>query len=100
MSASRVKVLAVVLGRAWRAGAGPGEGPVTIDLDSTICPVSGKTKGGAAFRLHQRVGLSPAVGVPGGYGGGDRRSAAGRVIAEGCGAFRERNSRSYPAGRG
>jgi hypothetical protein len=26
-----------LLGRAWAAGAGPGDGPLTIDLDSTIC---------------------------------------------------------------
>ena len=37
------------LGRAWAAGAGPGVSLVTLDLDSTICPVSGKTKQGAGF---------------------------------------------------
>ena len=26
-----------LLSRAWAAGAGPGDGPLTIDLDSTIC---------------------------------------------------------------
>ena len=26
-----------LLARAWAAGAGPGAGPLTIDLDSTIC---------------------------------------------------------------
>ena len=26
-----------LLARAWQAGAGPGDGPLTIDLDSTIC---------------------------------------------------------------
>ena len=26
-----------LLARAWAAGAGPGDGPLTIDLDSTIC---------------------------------------------------------------
>src|ERR1019366_2157207 len=25
------------LARAWQAGAGPGDGPVTVDVDSTIC---------------------------------------------------------------
>ena len=29
-----------LLARAWAAGAGPGEGPLTIDLDSTICETS------------------------------------------------------------
>ena len=27
--------------RAWAAGAGPGDGPLTIDLDSTICETYG-----------------------------------------------------------
>ena len=26
-----------LLARAWKAGAGPGDAPFTIDLDSTIC---------------------------------------------------------------
>jgi hypothetical protein len=38
-----------VLARAWAAGAGPGEGPMTIDLDSTICEVHGPAKGGASY---------------------------------------------------
>ena len=29
-----------LLARAWQAGAGPGDGPLTIDLDSTICETS------------------------------------------------------------
>ena len=29
-----------LLARAWSAGAGPGDGPLTIDLDSTICETS------------------------------------------------------------
>ncbi|HEX6675794.1 MAG TPA: hypothetical protein VF486_12300, partial [Actinomycetes bacterium] len=31
------------------AGAGPGDGPVTMDLDSTACPVHGHAKQGAAY---------------------------------------------------
>ena len=30
-----------LLSRAWQAGAGPGDGPLTIDLDSTICETYG-----------------------------------------------------------
>ena len=30
-----------LLARAWAAGAGPGDGPFTIDLDSTICETYG-----------------------------------------------------------
>ncbi len=66
------KVLAVVLGRAWRAGAGPGKGPVTIDLDSTICPVSGKTKGGAAYGYTKELGYHPLLAF---------RADTGEVIA-------------------
>ena len=29
-----------LLARAWQAGAGPGDAPLTIDLDSTICETS------------------------------------------------------------
>ena len=33
-----------MLARAWAAGAGPGDGPFTIDLDSTICETYGLDK--------------------------------------------------------
>ena len=33
--------------QAWAAGAGPGDGPLTIDLDSTICETYGLGKEGA-----------------------------------------------------
>ena len=36
-----------LLARAWSAGAGPGDGPLTIDLDSTICETYGLAKEGA-----------------------------------------------------
>ena len=55
------KVLTLALGRAWRAGAGPGRGPVTLDVDSTICPVSGKTKGGAAYGYTKELGYHPLL---------------------------------------
>ena len=52
-----------LLAGAWAAGAGPGDGPLTIDLDSTICETYGLAKeGGARPRLHRPAGLSPAVG--------------------------------------
>ena len=55
------KVLTLALGRAWRTGAGPGKGPVTVDLDSTICPVSGKGKQGAAYGYTKELGYHPLV---------------------------------------
>ena len=55
------KVLTVALGRAWRAGAGPGKGAVTLDVDSTICAVSGKTKQGAAYGYTKELGYHPLL---------------------------------------
>ena len=49
-----------LLARAWKAGAGPGDAPFTIDLDSTICETYGLAKEGA--RLYRRAGLSPTAG--------------------------------------
>ena len=36
-----------LLARAWAAGSGPGDAPLTIDLDSTICETYGLAKEGA-----------------------------------------------------
>jgi hypothetical protein len=38
-----------ILTHAWAAGAGPGDGPMTMDLDSTVCEVHGYHKQGAAY---------------------------------------------------
>ena len=52
-----------LLARAWAAGGGPGDRPLTIDLDSTICETYGLAKeGGTPPRLHRPAGLSPAAG--------------------------------------
>ena len=64
MYASRVKVLTISLGRAWRLGAGPPKGGVTIDLDSTICEVSGKAKQGAGFGYTHKWGYHPLFAGP------------------------------------
>ena len=53
------KVLTVSLGRAWRLGAGPPKGGMTIDLDSTICEVSGNKKQGAAYGHTHKLGYHP-----------------------------------------
>ena len=42
-----------LLARAWAASAGPGDGPLTIDLDSTICETSRLTR---FFRRRPLVG--------------------------------------------
>jgi hypothetical protein len=38
-----------VLARAWKAGAGPGSAPLTVDIDSTICETYGLLKQGGAW---------------------------------------------------
>lgn len=55
------KVIGEMLGRAWAAGAGPGNGPVTVDLDSTICEVHGKQKHGAAYGHTKVLGYHPIL---------------------------------------
>jgi hypothetical protein len=50
--------------RAWRAGAGPKEGPLTIDLDSTICETYGTKKaGGSRFTYTHVRGYHPLLAV-------------------------------------
>ena len=52
-----------LLARAWQAGAGPGDGPLTIDLDSTICETYGLAKEGACHHGYTgKRGLPPAAG--------------------------------------
>jgi hypothetical protein len=52
-----------VLRRLWRAGAGPADrsAPVTLDLDSTICPVYGKAKQGADYGYTKVRGYHPQI---------------------------------------
>ena len=55
------KAAGVALGRAWEAGVGPGDGELTLDLDSTICEVSGKAKQGASYGYTKVLGYHPLV---------------------------------------
>jgi hypothetical protein len=43
------KVTSEILSRARSAGAGPGDGPLTVDVDSTICEVHGYHSQGACY---------------------------------------------------
>ena len=54
-------VLSRALARAWGLGAGPGEAPLVVDVDSTICEVHGKQKQGAAYGYTKDARLSPAA---------------------------------------
>ena len=58
-----------LLARAWAAGAGPGDGPLTIDVDSTNCETFGLAKEGA--RRHNYAGqrgYHPLLAVAAGTG--------------------------------
>jgi hypothetical protein len=54
-------VLGEALRRAWSLGAGPGSSQMVMDLDSTICEVCGKAKGGAGYGYTHRLGYHPLV---------------------------------------
>ena len=62
------KVAGELLARAWAAGAGPGEAPVTIDVDSTICETYGLAKQGGVFGYTQVRGYHPLLAVMAGAG--------------------------------
>ena len=58
-----------LLARAWRAGAGPGDAPFTIDLDSTICETYGLAKEGARHHSYTGArGYHPLLAVAAGTG--------------------------------
>jgi hypothetical protein len=54
-------VIAEMIRRAWKLGAGPGEAAMTIDLDSTICEVYGRQKHGAAYGYTKVLGYHPLL---------------------------------------
>ena len=57
------------LARAWSAGAGPGDGPLTIDLDSTICETYGLAKEGARDHSYTgQRGYHPLLAIAAGTG--------------------------------
>ena len=58
-----------LLARAWAAGAGPGDGPLTIDLDSTICETYGLVKEGARHHGYTgQRGYHPLLAIAAGTG--------------------------------
>jgi Transposase DDE domain group 1 len=65
------QVLAEALTRAWRSGAGPGDGRLVIDLDSFIGEVHGYKKQGAAFGYTRQRGYHPLIAT---------RAATGEVL--------------------
>ncbi len=58
-----------LLARAWAAGAGPGDDPLTIDLDSTLCETYGLSKEGAQHHNYAgQRGYHPLLAVAAGTG--------------------------------
>jgi Transposase DDE domain group 1 len=55
------RVAETLLAKAWAAGAGPGDAPMTIDVDSTICEVHGDHKHGAAYGYTRQLGYHPLL---------------------------------------
>ena len=51
-----------LLARAWSAGAGPGDGPLTIDLDSTSCETYGLVKAGVRHHGYTGQGAITRAG--------------------------------------
>ncbi len=63
------RVTRELLARAWAAGAGPGNGPLTIDVDSTICETYGLSKEGARHHGYTgQRGYHPLLAVAAGTG--------------------------------
>ena len=62
------RVSGELLGRAWAAGGGPGDEPVTVDVDSTICETYGLAKQGGVFGHTKVRGYHPLVAVVAGTG--------------------------------
>ena len=62
-------VFVELLIRAWACGAGPGDNPLTIDIDSTICETYGLAKeGGSEFNYTHVRGYHPLIAVVSGTG--------------------------------
>jgi hypothetical protein len=55
------KLLGQALERAWKAGAGPGDGRLVIDVDSFVGEVCGYLKQGAAYGYTKLLGYHPIL---------------------------------------
>src|SRR5438445_13799823 len=55
------RLLGECLARAWRAGAGPGDGRLVVDVDSFVGEVNGYDKQGAGFGYTKQRGYHPLL---------------------------------------
>ena len=55
------RVLDRAICRSWQAGAGPGEGPLVIDIDSFVGEVHGYKKQGASYGYTKKLGYHPLL---------------------------------------
>jgi hypothetical protein len=55
------RLLGQALERAWKAGAGPGDGRLVIDVDSFVGEVCGRLKQGAAYGYTKLFGYHPIL---------------------------------------
>ncbi|GAC1663347.1 MAG: IS1380-like element ISMsm10 family transposase [Candidatus Dormibacteraceae bacterium] len=62
------RLLAETLTRAWRAGAGPGEDRLVVDIDSFVGEVHGYQKQGASFGYTKKRGYHPLLASRAGTG--------------------------------
>lgn len=62
------RVLGIALGRAWRAGAGPGDGRLVIDVDSFVGQVYGRLKQGTSRGYTHVLGYHPLLATRAGTG--------------------------------
>jgi hypothetical protein len=54
-------LLGQALERAWKAGAGPGEGRLVVDVDSFVGEVCGRLKQGASYGYTKLLGYHPIL---------------------------------------
>ena len=92
-----------MLARAWDAGAGPGDDPLTIDLDSTVCETYGLAKEGAQHHNYAgQRGYHPLFAIAAGTGDvlmarlRKGRANTARGAAAGDGWHRPRHSGDSP----
>ena len=83
-----------LLARAWTASAGPGDAPLTIDLDSTSCETYGLAKEGARHHSYTgQRGYHPLLAIAAGTGDVLMARGAAHLLRETVGRVRHAGAR-------